>query len=103
VLAYSWDVHAPLQGLRISRVFGTKSTITFESNGLFLARGARVRLVPGGVSDLRGFRAMFDDFITALRNNRAPQFTLELARRDLDIVTRADVALAFADHTGTAS
>jgi predicted dehydrogenase len=86
VLAYSWDVPSPLQGLRISRIYGTRNTATFESNGLFLALGARVRPLPGA-RDLRGYRAMFRDFLSALRSSRAPQFTLELARRDLELVT----------------
>jgi UDP-N-acetylglucosamine 3-dehydrogenase len=89
LLAYSWDVHSPLQGLRISRIYGTRNTATFESNGLFLAVGARVRPVPGGFRDLRGYRAMFRDFFQALRMGRAPHFTLDLARRDIELVNAA--------------
>jgi predicted dehydrogenase len=101
VLAYSWDVHSPLQGLRISRIYGTRKTVTFESNGLFLAVGARLRPVPGGFRDLRGYRAMFSDFFHALRTGGAPQFTLALARRDLELVTVAGTARESAAATGT--
>jgi UDP-N-acetylglucosamine 3-dehydrogenase len=87
VLSYSWDVFSPLKGLRTSRIFGTRNTAAFESNGLFLAVGARVRPVPGGFRDLRGFHAMFHDFFGALRDGRAAQFTLEHARRDIALVT----------------
>jgi predicted dehydrogenase len=101
VLAYSWDVPSPLQGVRISRIYGTRNTATFESNGLFLGVGARIRPVPGGFRDLRGYRAMFGDFLAALRSSRAPQFTLELARRDLELVTAAAAESASAAVTGT--
>jgi UDP-N-acetylglucosamine 3-dehydrogenase len=101
VLVYSWDVHSPLQGLRISRISGTRNTVTFESNGLFLAVGARVRPLPGGLRDLRGFRAMFRDFFEALRTGRAPQFTLELARRDIELLTAASTAAVSTARTST--
>ena len=102
VLVYSWEVHSPLQGLRISRIYGTRNTATFESNGLFLAVGARTRLVPGGFRDLRGYRAMFRDFFDALRTGRPPQYTLELARRDLELVTVAATTPVAAAATDTA-
>ena len=41
-LAHSWDVPSPLHGLRISRIYGTKGSVAFESNGIFvLVTGAR--------------------------------------------------------------
>jgi UDP-N-acetylglucosamine 3-dehydrogenase len=86
-LSYSWDIPSPLQGLRLSRIFGTRSCAAFESNGLFLATGPRspsIRLP--GVRDLLGYRAMFTDFIDALRTERPPRFTLERARRDLELL-----------------
>ena len=100
VLAYSWDVYSPLRGLRISRVFGTRNTVAFESNGLFVAVGARVRFAPGGVRKLRGFEAMFTDFFHALRTGTAPQYTLDHARRDLELATATDAALTTAEPTG---
>ncbi|MBI4408944.1 MAG: Gfo/Idh/MocA family oxidoreductase, partial [Gemmatimonadetes bacterium] len=36
-LLYSWETHSPLRGLRLSRIFGTRGNVTFESNGVFVA------------------------------------------------------------------
>lgn len=89
-LAYSWDVPSPLRGLRVSHLYGTEGSVTFESNGLFLASaGRRWRLSVPGPRDLRGFRAMFEDFLGALREGRPPRFTLAMARRDLELVEMA--------------
>lgn len=86
-LYYSWEVKSPLKGLRLSRIFGTRGSITFESNGLFLLLyGARRRLYFPRPSDLLGYRAMFRDFFRALRANEEPRFDLVRARRDLELV-----------------
>jgi hypothetical protein len=42
-----------------------------------------------GVRDLTGTRAMFRDFLAALREHRPPAFTLALAHRDLELVEAA--------------
>lgn len=89
-LAYSWEVHAPLRGLRLSRVYGSEGSAVFESNGLFLAawgRGATLR-VPG-LRDIRGHRAMWRDFLAALREGRPPLYHAGRARRDLELVEEA--------------
>jgi predicted dehydrogenase len=87
VLFFSWNVPSLLKGVRLSRIYGTEGTIRFESNGLFiLALGKRRRLRFPGLRDLTGTRAMFRDFLGALRENRPPEFTLALARRDLELV-----------------
>jgi predicted dehydrogenase len=39
--------------------------------------------------DLAGYRAMFADFIDALRANRPARYTLQHARRDLELVEAA--------------
>lgn len=84
-LHHSWEVPSLLQGLRLSRLTGTSGSATFESNGLVLfQRARRVRLVFPGFRDIRGVRAMFRDFIGALREDREPLMTLGLARRDLE-------------------
>ena len=86
-LFFSWNTPSLLKGVRLSRIHGTEGSITFESNGLFaLALGRTVQLRFPGVRDLTGSRAMFHDFLGALRENRAPAFTLALARRDLELV-----------------
>ncbi len=90
VLFFSWNTPSLFKGVRLSRIFGTEGSITFESNGLFvLALGKRPRLRFPGVRDLTGTRAMFRDFLGALRDGRAPEFTLALARRDLELVEAA--------------
>jgi len=89
-LFFSWNTPSLLKGVRLSRIYGTEGSITFESNGLFaLALGKRTALRLPGVRDLTGTRAMFRDFLRALRGNRAPEFTLALARRDLELVEAA--------------
>ena len=90
VLFFSWNIPSLLKGVRLSRIYGTEGTIRFESNGLFvLALGKRRRLSFPGVRDLTGTRAMFRDFLGAMREQRPPEFTLALARRDLELVEAA--------------
>ncbi len=90
VLLYSWEVPSPLQGLRMSRIYGTEGSIGFESNGLFVAVwGRKKRLLFPGFRDISGYRAMFVDFLRALREGREPEFTLRMARRDLEILEAA--------------
>ncbi len=86
-LAHSWEVPTPLKGLRMSHLYGTEGVIAFESNGLFVrVSGRRSRLLLPGFRDISGFRAMFTDFVAALRTGREPSMTLALARRDLALV-----------------
>src|SRR5262249_11503464 len=48
-LAHSWEVPSPLRGLRISHVYGTRGSVTFESNGLFVVvTGSQTRLILPG-------------------------------------------------------
>ena len=89
-LSYSWEVPSLARGLRLSKIYGRKGTITFESNGLWvLARGARRGLYVPGLRDLAGYRAMFADFVGSLRDGREPELTLSRARRDLEVVEAA--------------
>lgn len=89
-LSYSWEVPSLLKGLRLSRIRGTEGSATFESNGLFLAvRGRRWRFRLPGLRDIRGYRAMFRDFLEALGTGRAARFELEDARRDVELVHEA--------------
>ncbi len=84
VLAYSWEVPSLFKGLRISKIYGKEGSITFESNGLFiLVRGRVKRFIMPELSDISGYKAMFKDFLQAIRNNSQPLFRLELAKRDL--------------------
>ena len=87
VLAYSWEMRSLLRGLRLSRLYGTHGSITFESNGAFLLlRGRRTRLLTPAPRDLTGYRAMFRDFLTVLARDWQPRYTLRMARRDVCLV-----------------
>jgi UDP-N-acetylglucosamine 3-dehydrogenase len=89
-LAYSWEVPSTAHGLRLSKVYGRRGTITFESNGLWmLLHGAKTRLYLPGVRDLAGYRAMFADFVRAWKTDAEPALTLSMARRDLELVEAA--------------
>jgi predicted dehydrogenase len=83
-LYYSREVPSLFRGLRLSKLFGRRGVITFESNGLFiLARGDRgPRPIWPGVRDLRGYRAMYQDFAAAIREHRQPEMSLERAVDD---------------------
>jgi predicted dehydrogenase len=83
-LYYSREIPSLLKGLRVSKLFGRKGIITFESNGLFVAaRGNGFpRLVLPGLSDIRGYRAMYRDFLEAIRERAVPQMSLERAMDD---------------------
>jgi predicted dehydrogenase len=83
-LYYSREIPSLFRGLRVSKVYGRKGIITFESNGLFvLARGNGVpRLVLPGFRDIRGYQAMYRDFHGAIANGHAPDMSLERALDD---------------------
>ena len=83
-LFYSREVPSLLRGLRVSKLFGRKGIISFESNGAFvLVRGSGFpRLVFPGFRDIRGYRAMYRDFVGAIREDRPPQMSLEAAIED---------------------
>ena len=83
-LYYSREVPSLFQGLRLSKLFGRDGIITFESNGLFiLARGKGLpRLLLPGFRDIRGYRAMYRDFLRAIRDGSAPEMSLERAIED---------------------
>lgn len=87
-LLYSWEINALLFGLRLSRVYGTAGSVTFESNGVFVfVRGKKWRfsLLPG-LADIDGSCSMFKDFFAALRSGIEPAFNLALAKRDIELI-----------------
>lgn len=89
-LAHSWEIPSPWRGLRLSRIYGTRGSVLFESNGLFVrVTGPRPRLVLPGLRDIGGSRAMFRDFLTGIRTDRAPVMSLARARRGLELVEAA--------------
>ena len=75
-LYYSREIPSLFRGLRLSKLFGRKGVITFESNGLFVfVRGRGLpRLVFPGFRDIRGYRAMYRDFVAIdPRSARSPR------------------------------
>jgi predicted dehydrogenase len=89
-LFHAWDTPSLLKGLRLSRIFGSRGSIAFESNGLFvLVAGPRPRLIFPGLRDISGYGAMFADFFRAIENGSDPELSLARARRDLEWVERA--------------
>jgi predicted dehydrogenase len=96
-LYYSREIPSLLRGLRLSKLYGRDGIITFESNGVFiLVRGKglpRFILLPG-LRDIRGYRAMYRDFVGAIRNGHTPEMSLE---RALDDHRLMDAAYASAD------
>jgi len=83
-LFYSREVPSLLRGLRVSKLMGRSGIITFESNGGFvLVRGRGLpRLLFPGVRDIRGYQAMYRDFVRAIRTGSAPEMSLERAIDD---------------------
>src|SRR5687767_5659249 len=83
-LYYSREIPSLLRGLRVSKLLGRGGVISFESNGLFvIVRGGGFpRLIIPGLRDIRGYRAMYRDFIQSIRGGRQPQMSLERAIDD---------------------
>jgi predicted dehydrogenase len=83
-LYYSREVPSLLHGLRLSKIFGRGGVVTFESNGSFvLVRGnGAPRIMFPGFRDIRGYRAMYRDFLESIRAHRAPQMSVERALED---------------------
>jgi predicted dehydrogenase len=89
-LAHSWETHSLLRGLALSRVYGSAGSIAFETNGLLtIAWGRRKQVVPFLRRDIGGYRAMFADFLSVIRDGGEPRMTLAQARRDLELVEEA--------------
>ena len=89
-LYYSREVPSLLKGLRVSKLFGRKGIITFESNGAFLvARGGGFpRVMFPGFRDIRGYQAMYRDFYRAIRDGVQPEMSLERAMEDQALMER---------------
>jgi predicted dehydrogenase len=83
-LFYSREIPSFFRGLRLSKIFGRRGVITFESNGVaVLVRGEGVpRVVVPGFRDMRGYQAMYRDFVGAIRDGRPPEMSLERAIED---------------------
>lgn len=90
-LYYSREIPSLLRGLRVSKLLGRDGIISFESNGLFiLVRGRGLpRLVVPGFRDIRGYRAMYRDFVGSMRRNQPPEMSLERAMEDHRLMEQA--------------
>jgi predicted dehydrogenase len=88
---YSREVPSLFRGLRFSKLFGRDGVITFESNGaLVVARGRGMPrvIVPGLLRDVRGYGAMYRDFLASIREGRQPEMSLERALQDHGLMER---------------
>ena len=98
-LYYSREIPSLLRGLRLSKLLGRDGIISFESNGLFiLVRGSGLpRLVVPGFRDMRGYKAMYLDFVRAIRQKREPEMCLERAMEDHRLMELAYASRRTAD------
>jgi UDP-N-acetylglucosamine 3-dehydrogenase len=94
-LYYSREIPSLLKGLRVSKLFGRDGVITFESNGICIwARGRGLpRFVLPGVIDIRGYRAMYRDFLQSVRTGAPPEMSLERALEDHLLMDRVYASL----------
>lgn len=91
---YSWETPSLFKGLRISKIYGRKGSITFESNGIVIViRGERKRIIFPGLRDIAGYKAMFRDFFSAIEEDRSPRYNLDLAKRDLELIEEIHASL----------
>ena len=83
-LYYSREVPSLFRGLRVSKLLGREGIISFESNGLIVVvRGRGMpRVILPGFRDIRGYRAMYRDFVRSIRAMSVPEMSLERAMDD---------------------
>ena len=74
---------------------GRRGVITFESNGSFvvLRQGNIPRLLFPGFRDIRGYQAMYRDFVQAIREGGPPEMSLERAIEDQRLMDRIYASL----------
>jgi predicted dehydrogenase len=90
-LFYSREVPSLLHGLRLSKLYGRKGVITFESNGAIVMVHTRglPRVVHLGGRDIRGYAAMYRDFGSAIQSSRQPEMSVERALEDHRLMQQA--------------
>ena len=83
-LYYSREIPSFFKGIRLSKIFGRRGIITFESNGAFaIVRGGTFpKLLFPGFRDMRGYQAMYRDFAQSIRSGAPPEMSLERAIDD---------------------
>lgn len=90
-LNYSWNTPSLTKGVfQHSKIMGSKGSITFESNGIYVWHsGAALPVLPG-LRDLMGYGAMTQEFLACVKDRSLePYSNFERAKRDLNIVFRA--------------
>ena len=88
-LSFSWEAFSPLRGARVSRIYGRRGSVAFESNGAFVAvLGRRPSLYVTPPSELSGQPAMWRAFLHAVATGSDPDHTLLRARGVVDLVER---------------
>jgi predicted dehydrogenase len=94
-LYYSREIPSLFRGLRLSKLFGRKGVITFESNGGFVfVRGAGLpRMLFPGFRDIRGYQAMYRDFAASIRTGETPEMSLERAIEDQQLMDQVYASL----------
>jgi len=95
-LYYSREIPSLFRGLRLSKLFGRRRVVTFESNGLFVfvrGEGLPALLFPG-FRDIRGYQAMYRDFAAAIREHRVPEMSVERAIEDQQLMDQIYASLA---------
>jgi len=104
-LYYSREIPSLFRGLRLSKLFGRRRVISFESNGTFIiVRGEGVpQFTLPGFSDMRGYRAMYRDFLRAIRETGEPEMSLERAMDDHRLMDQIYGSAAALARRGSAS
>jgi predicted dehydrogenase len=94
-LYYSREIPSMLKGLRLSKLYGRKGIITFESNGVIVfARGGGLpRVIFPGFRDMRGYQAMYRDFRNAIVNDAVPEMSVERAIEDQRLMDQVYLSL----------
>jgi UDP-N-acetylglucosamine 3-dehydrogenase len=104
-LYYSREIPSLLRGLRVSKLLGRDGIISFESNGLFvIVRGRGLpRLIVPGLRDIRGYQAMYRDFVRSIREQRPPEMSLERAIEDQRLMDRIYASVEQPEPAGVES
>lgn len=88
-LHFSWEAFAPLGGVRLSRIYGRRGSVAFESNGAFVAvLGRRPSLYVSPPRELSGQPAMWRAFLHAVAAEADPDRSLARAREVVGLVER---------------
>jgi predicted dehydrogenase len=103
-LHYSREVPSLLRGLRMSKLFGRKGVISFESNGAIMVvrSGGIPRPMFPGFRDIRGYKAMYRDFARAITTGSVPEMSLERAMEDQRLMDQIYASLAPASPVAVA-